>query len=68
MKVDRKWFIIGIAAVCFGAITSIGQQKQSAIRNPQSAIKRIIPSNPCLSPPSISTTSSGRRASRSIGR
>ena len=45
MKVGRKWFIIGIAAVCFGAITSIGQQ-QSAIRNPQSAIKRDYPVKP----------------------
>ena len=32
MKVGRKWFIIGIAALCLGAITSTGQQKQSAIK------------------------------------
>src|SRR5262252_8322006 len=46
MKVGRKWFIIGIGTVCLGAITSTGQQKQSAIRNPQSAIKRDYPVKP----------------------
>jgi DUF1680 family protein len=46
MKVGRKWFIIGIAAVCLGAITSTGQQKQSEVRNPQSAIKRDYPVKP----------------------
>jgi len=47
MKTGRTWLIIGIAVtLCLGTTTSTSQQNQSAIPNPQSAIKRDYPVKP----------------------